>query len=350
MGLNAGQEISVKCRAMYARLLNHSEYDALLSKKSVSQIADFLKKQTPYSYVLRHIDENDVHRGQLEQVFKQSLFLDYENLIKFTAGNYKAAIRAMFEAFEIDDLKLVISSICSDNEHYLIPEDLIYTNSYSKIAAPSLLRADTMAKLVENLRETRYYKSLRLYASDDKPGYIQIDHALNLLNYNAKMDTFKKTLTGALRKEAVSLLGAQSDIDNIMYIYRIKKLYRYGAKEILRYLIPCEHKLSNKKLLELAESDSIEQLAERIAKTEYAALFPKDRESEWEKLQAEHFYHIHRINIRKNGGNVSAAFSYLFLKEIDIKNIIIIIEGIRYAMPADQIVAFLVGYGDKRAA
>ena len=344
MGFGAAQGVNAKCRAMYARLLDRSDYDVLLSMKSVSQIADYLKKQTPYAYVLRRVNENDVHRGQLEQVFKKSLYYDYERLLKFTTGSYKEAIRAMFESYEIEDLKLVIGSICSDHKHILAADDLTYVRTYSNFPISALLDADTMEDLVANLPHTRYYKPLLPFAVKENPDFMKIDHALNLLNYKSKMSVFKNTLRGAGRKIAVSLYGTQADVENILFIYRIKKLYNFQTSEILQQLIPCEYKIGKKELLALAECGGLEELIGKIAATSYEPLFPRGRESEWEMIHAEYFYRIHRKNLRLHGADIGVALSYLYQKEIDIKNIVMILEGIRYSLPTEKIAKFLIGY------
>ena len=345
MSVVSTQGVNVKCRAMYSRLLGRADYDALIKMKSVSQIAAYLKKQTPYAYVLRRIDEHNVHRGQLEQVFKRSLYYDYGRLLKFTTGGYKAAVRAMFESYEVEDLKLVIGSICSDRRHSVTLNDLTYISAYSEFPASSVLGAATIAELAANLRHTRYYKALMPFAAVASPDFIKIDHALNLLNYRAKMNVFKKTLSGASKRVAVSLYGTQADLENILYIYRIKKLYRLPASEILIYLIPCEYRIRNRELLGLAECDDVGSFIGLVRRTFYGFLFPAGRESEWESIHTEYFYQLHRRNLRVHGGDVGVAFSYLFMKETDIKNIIMIIEGVRYALPAERITSFLTGYG-----
>ena len=344
MNIGAAQEINVKCRAMYARLLDRREYDLLVSMQSVSQIAEYLIKQTPYAYALREIDENDVHRGRLEQCFKRSLFYDYESLLKFTAGGYKAVINAMFESHEIDDIKLVVSSICSDNEHMLTPEDLEYTRSYGKISVANLLGADTMESLVANLNGTRYYKPLLPFAARENPDFLKIDNALNLLDYKTKTEAFNKSLRGSGRRILSLIYGVKTDIENILFIYRIKKLYNYTAGEIMSYLIPCEYRISQKDLLSFVNSDSTEEIAEKIERTKYGFLFPKDRENEWETLHAEFFYRIYKNMLRRNGNSICVALSYLYLKETDMKNIVMIIEGVRYALPPDRIASFIIGY------
>ena len=344
MSIDAAREINVKCRAMFARLLDRSEYDLLLTMKSVSQIAEYLMKQTPYAYALRRIDTNDVHRGQLEQVFKKSLFYDYERLIKFTSGGNKAVIRAMFESYEIDDIKQVISSICSDNEHQLTSDDLQYSRTYGKARVESLLGADTMEALVGNLSGTRYHSVLLPFAVRDNPDFLKVDHALNLLDYNAKVNVINKSLGGAVRKTTLMTLGIRMDIENILFIYRMKKLYEYPAGELIHYLIPGGHALSRKTLFDLAGCERIGDVAGIIAGTKYAALFPAGGENEWEALHDEFFYGTHTRQMRSIGDSLAVALSYLFLKETDMKNIVMIIEGVRYTLPPDRIASYLIGY------
>ena len=343
MSLLTGREVNVKCRAMYARLLGQGDYDALMSMKNVNQIASYLKKQTPYAYVLRGIDENDVHRGQLERLFKRSLFYDYERLLKFTAGSYRSAIRAIFESYEVEDLKLVIGSVRSEHEKVLEAEDLAYIRAYSEIPTELLLGAETMEKLVENLKGTRYYEPLLPFASDNRADFLEIEHALNLLNYRSLTNAFKKTLRGAERGMMCGMFDTRADIENIMFIYRTKKLFGLPVSETALRLLPSDYKINKRELLDLAECADIGAMVERLGATYYGFLFPADRESEWESVHSGYFRDMNAGNIRGAGGGISAAYAYLYLKELDIKNIVMIIEGVRYSLPEDRIASFIIG-------
>ncbi|MDR1440598.1 MAG: V-type ATPase subunit [Clostridiales bacterium] len=349
MSVASAQAVNAKCRAMYSKLLGRADYDALLAMRSVPQIAEYLKKETPYAYVLRRLGENEAHRGQLEQLFKKSLYYDYEKLLLFSTGDYKAGIQAMFESYEIDDLKLVIGSICSDHESYLSPDDLTYVRHYSEFGAAGLLECGTMEELAEFLKGTRYYRALKPFAVRERPDFLKIDSALNQLDYAAKMGAFRDKLGPASSKLAVSLYGEESDIGNILFIYRAKKLYRLPVADMLVSLVPSA-RLSNRELLALAESRSLQELIALAAKSCYGHLFPAGREREWESVHEEHFYAIHRRNLRAHGNDIGVAMAYFFLKRMDIKNIITIIEGVRYALPTRDIAAFLIGYGARAAA
>jgi V/A-type H+-transporting ATPase subunit C len=332
---------------MYSRLLSRSDYDALLRRTSVPQIAEYLKKETPYSRVLSRLNENSAHRSQLEGVLKRSLFFDYEKLIGFSSGGYKAAIKAMFEEHEVADLKLVISSICSDHEQMLAADDLSYARRYSSFGVNALLEPTTMAGLVSNLKGTRYHDVLSPFAENNPPDFLKIDRSLDLLSYRSKLSAFNKELKGAAREACMDLFGQQTDVANIQFIYRMKKLYRYSDGDIIVSLMPHSHRIEKGDLQKMAGCDGVGELIGLIARTWYKHLFPGGDESAWETIQAEHFYAINRANLRKHGGDANVALSYLHLKAVDIKNIIVIVEGIRYALPAQQIASFLVG---RRAA
>ena len=331
-----------KCRAMYSRLLGRSDYDALLRRASVPRIAEYLKKETHYAHALRRLNEHDAHRGQLERALKQSLFYDYEKLLSFSCGGCKEAIRALFEAHEVNDLKLVISSICSDHEQLLAAGDLDYARRYSSFGADALLSPTSIQGLAENLKGTRYYDVLQPFAASERPDFLLIDRALDMLTHRSKLEALRKHMSGAARATCLDAYGQEVDIANIQFIYRMKKLFRYPPQTVVACLVPHHHRIDSQALVEMAECESMEALSGLAARTRYKELFPPGGESTWETIQAEHFCGLHHRNLRNPGAGGSAALSYLHLKETDIRNIIVIVEGVRYALPTKQINSLLV--------
>ena len=74
--------ILAKARAMYGRRLTRTNYRELLECRSVSEVAAYLKNQTSYGTVLAGVNENDIHRGQLEVRLRQKLFEDNSALCR----------------------------------------------------------------------------------------------------------------------------------------------------------------------------------------------------------------------------------------------------------------------------
>ena len=60
--------IVAKARSMHGEALDEEMYQELLHKKSVAEIAGYLKHETSYAAALKDVRENNIHRGQLESI------------------------------------------------------------------------------------------------------------------------------------------------------------------------------------------------------------------------------------------------------------------------------------------
>ncbi|MCL2163432.1 MAG: V-type ATPase subunit [Oscillospiraceae bacterium] len=341
--------VNVKCRAMYSQLLSRADYDVLLESQSVSQVAAYLKKKAPYASILASIDENSAHRRDLERMLKDSLFHDCTKLLRFSAGGYNTEIRNVFLSYEVDELKQIISSNFFSKRKcpFRRKGDLIFLRNYSKIKVETLLSSNTFGDFVENLMGSRFYEALKPFAEKDVLNFFEIDNAIDKVNFESALGELKKKIgkAGKAGNEGQgSVYGTVADVTNLFFIYRMKKLLASNPEDIIMRLIPHHYKMTRADLLVLAECEGIENLVELMSKSKYGFLFPIDSESAWEDNYYEYLYAIHKKNFRKPLPNALTSSSYLFLKEIDIKNIITIIEGIRYSMPALGIARHLTGY------
>ena len=75
MAVNRSHNATVaKIRAMYGNRLKQADYDELVNKSSVAEIAEYLKKNTHYGKMLSSIDTVNIHRGFLEDLLKRYNF------------------------------------------------------------------------------------------------------------------------------------------------------------------------------------------------------------------------------------------------------------------------------------
>jgi V/A-type H+-transporting ATPase subunit C len=324
---------------MYAKLLKSDDYDRLLNMHSVPQVAAYLKKETSYAGALSEIDEENVHRGVMEQALKKSLFCDYEKLMKFCKGEYQDGLNIMFLSHEVSDLKLLISSVCTKHADPVTRDELVFIKNHGDLDAGLLAESETFERLVENLNGTRYYGMLTDFAGSEALDFYEIDKAIDKFNYKALMEGFKKRLGGSSAKAALSIYGTVIDITNIFNIYRLKKMRPNSSLgEIISRLIPYYYRMTRADFLELAQCEGKERLVDGMTKSKYGFLFPPDDENTWEDNYYKYLHNMYRRNLREHGFDIGVAMAYLFLKEIDIRNIITITECVRYSMPAPDIV------------
>ena len=73
---------NAKIKAMCFYMLKDEDYDGLLNCNNVTEIAKFLIYNTNYKKCLNHIDESEVHRGQLEDLINKYAFLNYSKIYR----------------------------------------------------------------------------------------------------------------------------------------------------------------------------------------------------------------------------------------------------------------------------
>ena len=75
--------ISTKIRAMQSKLITEDQIQEMLQFTSTSHAAAWLKRTPEYSKTWASLDENSLHRGQIEKLLKASIFNDFSKIYQF---------------------------------------------------------------------------------------------------------------------------------------------------------------------------------------------------------------------------------------------------------------------------
>ena len=81
--------IVTKVRAMQAKLLTDEDFQNIAAFHTVTEVAAYLKEHPGYRNVLADMDENRLHRGEIEKLLVQSLYSDYTRLYRFSGMDQK---------------------------------------------------------------------------------------------------------------------------------------------------------------------------------------------------------------------------------------------------------------------
>ena len=90
---------------MYGRRLTDKDYEDLLACKTVPEVANYLKNETVYSEILSGLNENDVHRGQLETLLRKKIFYEKVSLARFDMNSEKFLSVFFINRIEIEQIK-----------------------------------------------------------------------------------------------------------------------------------------------------------------------------------------------------------------------------------------------------
>ena len=108
-GLMAYSGITTKIRAMQKNLLTESQFREITSLPDVHSIAAWLKKVPSYADVLSHLDENNLHRGQIEFEIGNATYSDFASIYRFANGAQRNFLREYGRRFEVKLLKRCMS-------------------------------------------------------------------------------------------------------------------------------------------------------------------------------------------------------------------------------------------------
>lgn len=335
--------LTTKIRAMKGKMLTEADYNELLQKKSVKDVANYLKTSTYYVDTFKDLDESDVHRGYIEILLQQSILADAIKISKYLRGTEKQLYRFIYRKHEIEDLKKMLRLLTTGKSLSEIDRRSLFINKYSKIDFNAALASKNIRELIDSLKNTRFYSLLNpLYKSDTGLDLFSAESALDLYYYNVILKNLQDYSRDKQDTMIENIIRMEVDLKNIFMIYRGKKYYQVSKELMHLYHIPFYYKLKEKDIIEMIEAPSAEEVLQIISSKYYSKkiLF---HQSNWERQ----YYRFMRSAISKcmrdEPLSMAPVMGYIYLKEIESMNITTIVEGIRYNVEPHQIKELLVG-------
>lgn len=336
--------VNAKVRALYGKLLSNCDYEELLEKRSVPSVAEYLKKSSGYGELLSSINESQVHRGELEKVFRASLYNDFIKVLRFLSSGSKKFLEAAFLRYEVEDLKMLFRIIYTGHKDETMKNSLVFLKNHSSLDFSKLINSSNIPDIVHSLKGSEYYKVLSPLASGSaKPNLFDIEMSLDLHYFMTMLKLTEKLLSAGDYKRIINTFGTEIDMLNIMVIYRCKKMFKLPSELTYKYVIPYWYRLSKEQLIQLSQSHNVDEFKKIISDTKYKNVFKTDEEHRWEINCANYLYRIYKNHFRTDNFSFGMTLAYLHLKEMDIRNIITLIEGVRYGLTKEEIKSYLIG-------
>ena len=160
MSSQSANAILAKARAMYGKCLKESDYQGLLNCKNVTEIAVYLKQRTAYSSAISTLNENEIHRGQLETKLRQELYFDLFALSRYAHEDTLAFSDFVISKMEIEQIIkcLMLVNIGKAEEYvYTMPLSL---DRFAGISLEALAGVRSYNDMLDALRGTPYYSVL----------------------------------------------------------------------------------------------------------------------------------------------------------------------------------------------
>ena len=318
--------LNAKMKGMYAKELDYEELDELLRQASLKDAIYYLK--TKFSS-LEEINEN-MNRREIEQELNNLFIEDIIKISKYLNKKEKYIFNLFLLKYEIDLVKKVFRNVLTnrDSNKYLKNIDNWTNTLFTSIN--DINEVTNEEEFYNKIKKQEYYSIFE--------EFIESENGIPLEELEVKLDKyyFKKIFKSVENnKELENLIGTEIDLLNIITIYRSNMYFNYTEEEIKNILIPINYKINKKDISELINSTDFEEIIKILEKTPYKNTFKDENNIEHDKNKF--LYDMYIKYFREKLFNLCTVFCNINLIDIEIKNIINIIEGIRYNIDKTEI-------------
>jgi V/A-type H+-transporting ATPase subunit C len=334
--------LATKIRAMQSHILTDEDYNTMVHMGTVKEVALYLKKCPAYSDALRNLDENNIHRGQIEKKLIFSMYKDYSKIYKFSHGTDRGFLNTYFIYFEIEIIKVLLRMLLDSRpvEYDLLDFEAFFME-HSKINIKKLSKANNLAEFVECLKDTPYYNILSLLSNGDNITLFDIEMRLDMYYFSQTWKLREKYLDKESKEALTVSIGTEIDLLNIFWIYRAKTYYSVDKEIIYSYLIPVRYKLKTEQIKQIVEAKGQDELDAEIKKTAYAKVImdfdPGDPEKSFYRILGK----LQSQASRNHPMSLASVKQFMYCKRVEIANITKVVEGIRYGLEPARIKDYL---------
>lgn len=322
--------INAKLKGMYAKRLKNDDLQDLAKQNNLKSAVAILKNKSLSLNVL----SEDADREQIEKVLNGEIIYDIEKIVKYLDKNDTQIFNLLISKYEIRCIKRAIKLLYSKNEY---DENIkIWTNTiFTDLKGlESIKSIDEFLKIINN---TKYKKILKKY-------FVNKDTEYSIFEIENELDKmYLKSIYNSAgnNKNLKKMIGAKIDFTNILWIYRMKKYYNFSEDKIEKSIIDINYALKKNQILLLVKAKNIEELNEILKKTVYSNIATDDI-YELECNMKKYLHGLYIKNFKSNLLSINCIYSYLNLVELENKDIISIIEAVRYGINKEKLLKKLI--------
>ncbi len=335
--------LSTKIRAMQSRLINEQQLQEIIQLPSVPDVAAYLKRTPEYSKAWSDLDENDLHRGEIEKLLKKSIFVNFSRIYHFANREQRKFLELYSKRYEIRVLKEIMTNLFDHRDTN--PVDLSpyrdFFRQHSRIDLDRLVACTNMEEFINALKGNEFYGPLAKIQEHESALLFDYGMALDLYYFTQIWNIRKKLFKGKDLEQMTKAYGEKFDMLNLQFIQRSKRYFNMEPASIYALLIPMNYKLKKEEINALVEAPTYEDAKRIFSQTYYGLQY-----SHLTVANLEEFYnHILRSILereaRKSPYSVSVIYSYLYHKEHEVNRLTIALECVRYGVGPDESMRYI---------
>jgi V/A-type H+-transporting ATPase subunit C len=327
--------VYVKAKAMFAKLFNKKDYEELILCRTVDEVLQFLRDKENYKKHLNEVTDSKENYIEIEDALRNALANDLRIISYYdflTGGGFYKHAFLKVNASEI--IRFLFHLKTNRTKEYVCGVSRFF-RCESGISFGLLSKAENYQDFLKAVRKSGFLEVLEKF---NEVQIIEIETELYSSLFEKICEIAKENTTKKFYDSIFEFYEGYVKILNFLKILRLKK-YKYAPKNIYPLLFRFG-KQDVKSFEKYIENEDIENLESQIMKEEIFLSIPRVTFNNIEKM---FFFKWANQNIKRATSAMGASFCYILLKEVEVRNIISAIEGIRYDLPQSEVRRLITG-------
>ena len=335
--------VAAKVRAMYGCRMTPEDYHQLMGKQSISEAASFLQAHPGYRRELSGMSVAGIHREQLENALRSTYRNEYRRIFRFLAGEDKELLR--FPIYRAEKEAILTAMRRLSSQHMLEPAatwaPMLTAKSHLHLS--ELRQVEHFRQIADAARDTIYASALSRSISADgrEPSMAFVDNILLVTYYAHLYKVLARNYAGDTKKLLKRSLDEETDLLPLVLFLRLRQHFSQEDVQLYSFPLPCSPKLSQSYIQQLLSAENYDAALELVENGPYGALFRSIQPTGLEAYLYTMQYRFHLRQLRAAQPTVYTPIAYLGLKEIELRNIISIIECIRYGVAPERYITLI---------
>ncbi|SET27859.1 V0D/AC39 family V-type ATPase subunit [[Clostridium] polysaccharolyticum] len=334
--------IITKVKAMSSHLVTPKDYEHIASLETTADFINFLRTKPSYNLIFKDVNETTIHRGQIEELIKISLLMDFQRIYTFATREQRKFLDIFFFRYEVNILKDCLEQIYNQKSTLHLADFQPFFEKHSVLNLNTLAGCTSLDEFIVGLEGSRYYNLfLTLHNSMENVSLSDYETQLDIYFFQQIWKTINKQFKGKEKKRMLSLFGTQIDMLNIMWVYRSKKFYTVDAKEIYLSIIPIHFHLTKEQLIRLVEAAGTSEFLLAISNTHYHNIIQPGNKQTIEYTTFFSMNHLYKKLTSESSHSMLHILYYLFLKEKELDFVTTALECIRYHLEPNETLKYI---------
>lgn len=338
------EALCAKVKAMYGKRLRVEDFSRMARMASVDEVYADLRQHPVWGPGVGRLSQDArFGRAKLEAALRNQVREEFVRLSAFIPRQDRALMEFPILRSELDGLLFTLARLGAGRvaEPEPLPTSFI---RHSKTDEDALTRCAGYEDLLEATRRSIYYEPLaRLRPPPGKlPDYPQVESALFTVYYDHMLRTVEKRYEGDAKALLRQGIGTQVDMLNIMHILRLKRFFP-EEDGIVKILFPFYYKLKPAHVREMCAAPDLAGAVAAAGQTPYGKLLRNASVEDLGRLYSESLIRVSRRQLMQGKPSIYVAVAFLNLRELELKELITVVETVKYQAPYDGRLAALLG-------